>query len=44
MGIPARQIGWSTESQLLYQIIKQLAYINSLMGGGAPATTTTTTT
>lgn len=43
MGIPSRQIGWSQEAIILQRIIKQLAYINTLVGK-SPATTTTTTT
>jgi len=42
MAIP-RQIGWSQESILIHQILKQLERITGLVGS-APATTTTTTT
>ena len=41
MGIPNRQIGWSQESNLLWQISKQL---EQLIGITAQLTTTTTTT
>lgn len=41
MAIPSRQIGWSTESNLLWQISKQL---EQLIGVTAALTTTTTTT
>jgi len=45
MHYPNKQIGWSQESILLQQIIKQLVRINNLAGGGGtPATTTSTTT
>lgn len=43
MGIPAKQTGWSTEAQLLYEILKQLDQINKILGGGSTVTTTTTT-
>ena len=39
-----QQTGWSQESKLLQEIIKQLARINaSLCSGPCPTTTTTTT-
>jgi len=41
MAIPSKQIGWSTESNLLWQISKQL---EQLIGITASLTTTTTTT
>lgn len=45
MGYIPQQIGWSQESKLLQQIIKQLVRINAIAGkGSTPATTTTTTT
>lgn len=44
MGIPAKQTGWSTEANLLYEILKQLDLINKTLGSSTPATTTTTTT
>lgn len=44
MGIPNRQIGWSQESNLLWQISKQLEQLIKLTGELVPTTTTTTTT
>lgn len=44
MGIPSRQIGWSTQSNLLWQISKQLEYLTCVMAGECTTTTTTTTT
>lgn len=44
MGIPNRQIGWSTESNLLWQISKQLEQLIAVTAAGNPTTTTTTTT
>lgn len=41
MGVPNRQIGWSQESNLLYQISKQLEQLIKIT---AQLTTTTTTT
>jgi hypothetical protein len=41
MAIPSRQIGWSTKSNLLWQISKQL---EQLIKVTANLTTTTTTT
>ncbi len=41
MAIPSKQIGWSNESNLLYQISKQL---DQLIKVTASLTTTTTTT
>jgi len=43
MAIPSRQIGWSTKSNLLWQISKQLEALTRVMGRNIPATTTTTT-
>ena len=43
MGVMAKQTGWSTEAQLLYEILKQLDQINKILGGGSTVTTTTTT-
>ena len=44
MSIPRKQIGWSNESNLLWEISRQLDRINSFMcTGGCPTTTTTTT-
>lgn len=46
MAIPSRQIGWSTKSNLLWQISKQLEALTGIMynRGTTPTTTTTTTT
>jgi hypothetical protein len=44
MAIPSRQIGWSTKSNLLWQISNQLERLTGVMGRNIPATTTTTTT
>lgn len=45
MAIPSRQIGWSTKSNLLWQISKQLEALSGIMyNRGNPTTTTTTTT
>ena len=46
MAIPSRQIGWSTKSNLLWQISKQLEALSGIMynRGTTPTTTTTTTT
>lgn len=43
MAIPSRQIGWSTKANLLWQISKQLQYINCVAAGGCSTTTSTTT-
>ena len=43
MAIPSRQIGWSTKSNLLWQISKQLEYLTCVTAGGCGTTTTTTT-
>jgi len=44
MAIPSRQIGWSTKSNLLWQISKQLEALSGIMyNRGNPTTTTTTT-
>lgn len=43
--IPNKQIGWSQEENLLWEISKQLDSMNSIMcTGPCPSTTTTTTT
>ncbi len=39
MNTPSRQTGWSTEAQLLAQILKQLQFLTMLT---TPRTTTTT--
>ena len=44
MAIPSRQIGWSTKSNLLWEISKQLEALTSILGRNIPVTTTSTTT
>ena len=44
MAIPSKQIGWSQESNLLWQISKQLEYLTQVTANCCPTTTTTTTT
>lgn len=44
MAIPSKQIGWSTQSNLLWEISKQLERLTCVMAGGCGPTTTTTTT
>lgn len=44
MAIPSRQIGWNTESDLLWQISKELEQLIKVTGSKIPTTTTTTTT
>lgn len=44
MGINNKQIGWSNEANLLYQISKQLDQLIKVTAQLLPATTTTTTT
>lgn len=43
-GTPNKQIGWSTEANLLHQISKQLDQLIKVTGALASALTTTTTT
>ena len=43
MAIPSRQIGWSNESNLLWNISKQIEILTGVMGSGNTTTTTTTT-
>jgi hypothetical protein len=43
MAIPSRQIGWSTKSNLLWQISKQLETLTRVMYNRGTTTTTTTT-
>ena len=43
MSIPSKQIGWSQESNLLYQISKQLDQLIKVTSQLASTTTTTTT-
>ena len=45
MAIPNKQIGWSQQSNLLWEISKQLDnIISQTCIGGCPTTTTTSTT
>lgn len=43
MSIPSKQIGWSNESNLLYQISKQLDQLIKVTAALSSTTTTTTT-
>jgi hypothetical protein len=42
MAIPSKQIGWSTQSNLLWEISKELERLTCVMAGGCTTTTTTT--
>lgn len=42
MAIPARQIGWSQKSNLLWQISKQLEYLTGVLYNGTTTTTSST--
>jgi len=42
MAIPSRQIGWSTKSNLLWQISKQLEYLTKVTANCCSTTTTST--
>ena len=44
MAIPSREIGWSTNSNLLWTISKELERLICVRKGQCPPTTTTTTT
>jgi hypothetical protein len=44
MGIPNKQIGWSQESNLLWQISNQLDKLIKVTASLSTSTTTTTTT
>ena len=44
MAIPSRQIGWSTKSNLLWQISKQLEKLTQVAGNVVLTTTTSTST
>lgn len=44
MGVPNKQIGWSTEANLLWNISKQLDELIKVTGALSNALTTTTTT
>lgn len=39
-----KQIGWSNEANLLWEVSKKLERLTQVIGGSAPTTTTTTTT
>jgi hypothetical protein len=43
MGIPNKQIGWGNESNLLWQISKQLERLIQVTAAAGTTTTTTTT-
>jgi hypothetical protein len=43
MAIPNKQIGWSQESNLLWQISKQLDQLIKVTAANNPTTSTTTT-
>lgn len=42
MPIPSKQIGWSTEANLLWYIAKELEKLNSTLSSLQTTTTTTT--
>jgi hypothetical protein len=44
MAIPSRQIGWSTKSNLLWEISKQLEALSGIMYNRGTTTTTTSST
>ena len=44
MGIPNKQIGWSNEANLLWDISKKLERLIQVAGPTVQTTTTTTTT
>ena len=44
MAVPARQIGWSQEANLLWEISRQLERLIQVTNSNTPITTTTTTT
>jgi len=44
MAIRSKQQGYSTESQLLYEILKQLDKLTKVIANAVVTTTTTTTT
>lgn len=43
MGIPNRQIGWSQEANLLWEIAKKFERLIQIAGPNTTTTTTTTT-
>lgn len=42
MSIPNRQIGWSQESNLLWEIAREIDQINKIVGAGKPTGTVST--
>lgn len=42
MGVPNRQIGWSQESNLIWEIAKEIDQINKIVGAGKPQGTSPT--
>lgn len=42
MSIPSKQIGWSQESNLLWEIAKEIEQINGIVGAGKPNGTSST--
>ncbi len=42
MAIPSRQIGWSTESNLIWEIVREVEQINKIVGAGKPNGTSST--
>ncbi len=44
MALPAKQIGWSNEANLLYEVLKRLEQLITVTAAGNVYTTTTTTT
>jgi len=42
MAIPSKQIGWSQESNLIWEIAKEVEQINRIVGAGKPNGTSAT--
>ena len=42
MAIPSKQIGWSNESNLLWEIAKEIEQINGIVGAGKSTGTSAT--
>ena len=42
MAIPSKQIGWSQESNLIWEIAKEVEQINKIVGAGKPNGTSAT--
>lgn len=42
MAIPSKQIGWSQESYLIWEIAKEIEQINGIVGAGKPNGTSAT--